>query len=306
MNIVRAVFEKGVQVRYEDDCWKVPFAPPLAFVSMTTFEDVVAALFPLRPLVVTTRFDGGDNHPRLLRIDGRQYFDVCVSSLMNRSITAENLFPVYHLEYLLNGINYHCQRLAELYVQIVGRYHQITQIPGYGEEREGGLFQNQLEPYYEFDALVGAVRRSYDSTRYLLWPRFGNARGTMPKSLSAFLESSSRIPETLHARLTFSWKKFGMPLKDYRDCLHHYVPVDFGMASAVMRPHPLCVWTTTVRIPDNPEVKSKKKFTFSLNRDALTYAWELADEVLSVAIAVVEAVIPPIKLMLELTTKVLE
>lgn len=290
MSIIRAVFEKGVQLRAEGDCWKVPIAPHLAFVSVATFEDVVAALFPLRPIVVTTKRDDGVNLNWLLRIDGRQDFDVCVSGLMNRSPSAETLYPVYHLEYLLRGISYHCQNLAELYVKIVERYHQITQIPGHSGK--GGLFQDQTEPYYEFDALIGAARRFYDSTRYLLWPRFGDERGTTPRSLSALLKSSSKIPETLRTRLSSSWEKFGMPLTDYRDCLHHYVPVDFGIASAVMRPHPLCVWTTTVRIPDNPQVKSKKKFTFSLDRDALTYAWELADEVLDVTMVVVEAVMP--------------
>jgi hypothetical protein len=114
----------------------------------------------------------------------------------------------------------------------------------------------------------------------------------MPRSLETLLKTRSDIPEALHERLSASWQNFGVPLTRYRDCIHRYVPVDFGLASALMRRHPLGVWMTSVRIPDDPEVRSKKRFTFILGRDALPCGWELADGVLGVSIAAVEAAMP--------------
>jgi hypothetical protein len=102
----------------------------------------------------------------------------------------------------------------------------------------------------------------------------------------------SGIPQHLHEQLRASWETYGVLLTHYRDCIHHYVPVDFGLASAFMRRHPSHAWTTTMRIPDNPETRSKKQFSFALGRDALTYAWEISDEVLGVTMATVAAAIP--------------
>jgi hypothetical protein len=47
-----------------------------------------------------------------------------------------------------------------------------------------------------------------------------------------------------------------------------------------------------LRIPDNPQARSKELFTFALNRDALTYAWALVDEILDVAIEVADTTVP--------------
>ena len=292
MQIIRAVFEQGVELRFAGDRWIISSAPLAAGAVFASFSDVVTALSPLRPVLVTDKRSFGGDLTLLLRCDGKEFFGVCVSDLMNRSLSADMLYPVYHLAYLLGAVSYHCQRLAELYAQITARYCEITQIPGHGNSNDVATFGYQTEPYYEFEALVGAARRSYDSIRYILWQRFGPGMGSTPRSLEMLLKTRSDIPETLHERLTASWQNFGLPLTHYRDCIHHYVPVDFGLASAFMSRHPLRAWTTIVRIPDNPEVRSKNRFTFILGRDALTYAWELADEILGVSIAAVEAAVP--------------
>jgi hypothetical protein len=48
------------------------------------------------------------------------------------------------------------------------------------------------------------------------------------------------------------------------------------------------IWGTTVLIPDNPEARSPKRFTFGLRRDALSYSWELAEAILVVVSEVTE------------------
>ena len=73
------------------------------------------------------------------------------------------------------------------------------------------------------------------------------------------------------------------------DCIHHYVPVDRGMASAEMNRLQSGIWTTTILIPDNPEARSTRAFTFDLHRDALSYSWELAHTIILLSAEVVDA-----------------
>jgi hypothetical protein len=49
------------------------------------------------------------------------------------------------------------------------------------------------------------------------------------------------------------------------------------------------IWTCSVLIPDNPEARSAKKFTYKSNIDALTYGWELANEIVDVAYELISA-----------------
>src|SRR5919108_5321999 len=71
-------------------------------------------------------------------------------SLNNCPLSADMVYPVYHLAYLLGGVSYHCQRLAELYGQIAVRYREITRIPGHGDSNDAAMFGRQTKPYYGF------------------------------------------------------------------------------------------------------------------------------------------------------------
>lgn len=46
----------------------------------------------------------------------------------------------------------------------------------------------------------------------------------------------------------------------------------------------------TLRIPDNPECRSKAKFRYDRNMDALTYGWEATNELVEMSEAIIEAV----------------
>ena len=85
-------------------------------------------------------------------------------------------------------------------------------------------------------------------------------------------------------RLGRSWTDVGAKLKDYRDCTQHFASTDIGMGAVTMWRIAPGVWTAWARIPDNPEVKSKAKFTYARGHDALTYGWEVANELISLAV----------------------
>ena len=292
MNVIRAVYEKGIEVRLNDNRWELSNTTADSNILFDLLSDVSTEMSPLRPVLVTEKREFGDDLTLLIRSTAGPCYAACVSELMNRANLGSTFFPVYHLMYLLGAANYHCQSLAELYVSIAAKYASIQQRLGNVNKSDIGMFSYQTEPYHEFEAIISSVRRLYDSTRYLLWPRFGKTNGGMPNSFQKLLNSQIFMPHDLFERLQDSWAESGKKLKDYRDCIHHYVPVDFGMASAYMQRHSSGAWTTMIRIPDNPEARSKNQFTFEHNYDALTYAWGLVDEALDIATVVVKACCP--------------
>ncbi len=138
MEITRAVFEHGVEIRLRANRWEISSAHAGEKTAFPTLQAAMVALAPLRALIVTEKRNSGDDLTRLIRRNGKDFFGVCVSDLMNRPLAADMLYPVYHLQYLIGAVDYHCHQLAELYAQIAIRYSEITQIPGYDDKSAVG------------------------------------------------------------------------------------------------------------------------------------------------------------------------
>lgn len=285
------ILDRGISLRLEGERWFLLGTPASVHPGFESLPAATAGLAPHRAILVAHRFSLREAAiPMLLRADGHSYYGLGITAVRNRRLGATTLYPVLNLAYLLEGVSYHCIRLASLYAAIALEYSRLQQTPGMANPGEVGIYGGQSEAYHEFEALVSVVRRGYDMTRYLLWPRFG--KGSMPRSLEALLETSVELPDLLRERLIRSWTEHGRTLTDYRDCIQHYVPLDSQMGAALMRRHAMGAWTCTMRIPDNPEARSSSKFSFALDRDALDYSWGLAEEILETITAVVEATVP--------------
>ena len=89
---------------------------------------------------------------------------------------------------------------------------------------------------------------------------------------------------------TPSWDEFGEKLTDYRHCIQHYIPIGLGFADAMMLPLQGNIWSVTFLIPDNPDVRSKSRFQYDSQIDALTYGWSLANEIRDIAKLVIDIV----------------
>ena len=154
---------------------------------------------------------------------------------------------------------------------------------------DGANFTGQREPYYEFDALLAAARRAYDSCRYVLWNRFGPSGANIKRSLKEALPFCTKLDPAVHGDLQHSWDTCGSLLTSYRDCIQHYVPIDPAFLSVTLQQELPGIWTAWARIPDNPDDRSKNRFTFKKQLDALTYGWETANEALRVLEVVIDA-----------------
>jgi hypothetical protein len=122
--------------------------------------------------------------------------------------------------------------------------------------------------FYEFEALVRDVVKGFTQLRYKIWGRDTGC----PRSFENVLQKLDSVtPELRAAEMTLK------SAKNFRDCIEHNT--DIGSGSWVQHTRvDAGLWKTFIRIPDNPESKSRRKFTFTMNRDGLSEAWKLVTE----------------------------
>lgn len=140
-------------------------------------------------------------------------------------MTAALRYDALAVQYIAGAIVHHVGGLVRAYEAVCDAFKEISSIPNATLERRA-MFGSRPEPYYEFDALLSAVRRAYDSCRYVLWKCFGPAQGSLPRSFEKVLPFCERLEPKVRETLQASWSTWGTRVTEYRDCVHHYVPVD--------------------------------------------------------------------------------
>ena len=294
MTLIRVVYEFGLEATLHQHGWVVSSSEPSpgpVFASPSAVSEALGR----RPCIITERLDSGRERSLLLRSDSRTPFGLGTTDLCSGSLEPDAIYRAHHIGYLVGAVAYHCERMAESCATICRQYADICALHASsgGRNSDRAIFQNQTEPYYEFDAAITAARRAYDISRFLIWRRFGRAH-KVPNSFARLLKADSNLPEDLRSRLEKSWTEFGARLSDYRDCIQHYVPVDFGFASASLEKVGGAFWSVRIRIPDNPEARSSKAFTFAKGLDALSYSREIAEELLTVMTLVIDSTARPL------------
>ena len=222
----------------------------------------------------------------MLSLDGRHLLNVQLSELtvpegLPEATYVGLLRHAMNAQYTAGAVLYHCQELALKYAQVRNDAIRIRQrLPIEGKFFS---FQGQSAPYYEVEELITASRRAYDSLRYILWKTFGTDDRSIPSNFAKTLAACTKMPDSLRASLEASWLSFGTTMTAYRDCIQHYAPVTFGIETASLEELAGDAWSVRIRLPDNPGARSQNAFTFAAGLDALTYGWELANEVFRVA-----------------------
>jgi len=187
------------------------------------------------------------------------------------------------------AVEFHCVDLALGYASVTSRHVRV-----WGDRAPGNRPVDYLagrELGFRFEALVVAIWRCYNSLRRPLWARFGES-GSMPASLPATLKQAGGIPQELAERVQVSLDRFGRRVKEYRDCIEHYVPVFFSDGALMERRDP-GFWACSVFVADNPVVRSTGGFTWHGRVDALSWGWRAAVEVLQLANAIAAAASVP-------------
>ena len=136
---------------------------------------------------------------------------------------------------------------------------------------------------------LSSAIRAIDSTRYAIWRVYGD-NGSVPSSFRRTIDNCTRLPGALKQLAENLWDERLSHAKEYRDCIQHYVAVGSSSWAMLTRRNDL-IWTMLLRIPDNPDVKSAKRFTFGSDLDAMTYGWELITDLFVLAGSIVQSVV---------------
>jgi hypothetical protein len=192
---------------------------------------------------------------------------------------------------------YHLRNLADAYAELA-RCTAGTpgkKMDGYGLDI-GDALGTSAE--LEFDAFSFKARIYFKTLRYALWQVFAPHGGTTPRSFDRTLEALGRmhkLPDNLQEHLESEWQSFGRRIADYRDCLAHNVTSLSrwgGVEGRIIRPD---IWGIRYYLPDNPEVKSAKKFCYEKKIDALAYSGWVARKTIALSIKVIESALPEMK-----------
>ncbi len=290
MELKSVIFENGVELnKNKTGKWELKSHPQKdKKINISPLE--IIQTIKLRIVLLQHKINPVDNLYSLLpytkNFEQNEILDFKYSDFITGNPINSNIALMYHchnLGYTVGSTMYHCKQLAKIYSDIC---NQFTRHFIYDLNNNKSLFGHQPEAYYEFDALISAARRSYDISRFLLGNLFSTKKKNIPRNFLKTLSVCDKIPDKLYKRLNKSWSIFGEKLKLYRDCIHHYSSIDFSLSSAFMKKLNDKIWSVSILIPDNPEVRSKKKLEFKKNIDALTYGWKITTEIVEVMHAI--------------------
>lgn len=283
LDISEIIFEKGVEVHREKSGWlsTCNCAEPVTCEPSQIFEG-----YRLRPIVLTVKSTPSISHRflapaskgRLLEIEWSELTQI--APFQNASFLTLNL----DLSYTIGAVIYHCHRLAQAYVNVC---QEFSRWPARHDPSSPCVFANQPEPYYEFEALINTARRFYTTLRRPVWAAFGD-HCSVPSSFEKTVARCTKLPSALRERLDQSWTVFGEKLKEYRDCIEHYIHLGGLMPYAFMERLDNGLWTAWLRIPDNPQARSAESFRYDCDLDALTYGWTVTDEVVKLSHALIK------------------
>jgi hypothetical protein len=255
------LFERGLSLQKQPDgSWSHGSG---SLARAVPFPESVQHQLGVRPIIASGPC-GNERVDLVLPSTYGRLLDIYLSELNSRLPRA--------MLFVMGAMLYHCKTLARLYAEECRRHS--SRWPGYmadGTTPPWAEAQNVVitphEHFFEFEALMTAIVRGYEYLRFPLWARYGQGSST-PRNFSEVLKKV-RLPITIAKRLCHSHNSYYKRAKKYRDCIQHNV--DMGSSSwAMMERLDQSIWSILVRIPDNPDSKSRSKFIFHQKLDALT------------------------------------
>lgn len=278
MEYVRHLFERGLEVS----------DAPHAVQGLAGCPDVLAEMasrYSVRLILATAKSEAvwePEERTRdiLLKTD-RRPFSTFLDQYCDALINGHTVHAALDAKYELNGIKYHCTNLANTYGDVARYIYGISQTPhsSVGDQIRC-IWRYDL--YFEFDSLLSKARRSLDRLGTIAWMHYPPPKGrALPNSFKDQLRDlRTSMPSEVFQKLDSFWQSSGRKLKDYRDCAHHFTPLDVLGCSATVKRGTHSAFTVHAPIPDNPSARSRKAFVYKQELDALTYGWETANEVL--------------------------
>ena len=267
-DLVRIIYERGVQLLRSEHGWLIPSSERLQHVENP--GEVEGAL-DVRPIICDTQLNVPFFQPRRVidpsgkPVSRARYLKGYVEDPQRRIYK-------YMVEHHLYCAVAHLGYVAEAYggLAVLQNQHRWS-VPEHARAQS----QQQLRDsaLLHGEAIFTSLCSILEASSVLVW-RDGKAKpALLPEALDKVMKSSDADMRLLVAPLEEVWYEVGVRLRQYRDCsaAHHPITDHGGESRPVLNEADM--WETRMEIPDNPEVSRPEQFTFDEGIDLLDYCW---------------------------------
>jgi len=284
LDISHIIFEKGLELQRENGNWS---STSNCYKPAQVSPPQITKMYNIRPVVLTVELPVAGSKSFLAPISKGRLLEIDMADLTQIAPFQDHRFIMWNLDlsYTVGAVIHHCHMLAKSYVEVCRDFSHLPS-PSRKMPRPC-VFGDQPEPYYAFEALITAAIRFYMAARRPIWAAFGLGEST-PNSFERVVARCTNLPDILRNELQLNLDKYGSKLKQYRDCIEHYVHLGGPIPPAFMEQLDNGLWLARFRIPDNPEARSANAFRYDSQLDALTYGWAVTDEVVRLARVIIE------------------
>jgi hypothetical protein len=174
------------------------------------------------------------------------------------------------LRYCVLATLYYLNQLIDLYVGVCQLFER-THPPG--TARRGNTSDPRV--FYEIDACLGAARRVYEFIEKVISKHYFPGRKRRGSSIQNVIDMLRKVLPLFATELQASWDTFGKKLKNYRDCVAHNDPLTDGGTTCWMDWYGNR-WGMTIKLPANPQARSRRAFDFDAGPEARRYCHAVA------------------------------
>ena len=284
-DLVRIIYERGVQLLRSEQGWLVPSSERLQHVENP--QDIEGAL-GVRPIICDTQLNVPFFQPR--RIVDPSGKPVSRSRYLKGYVEdPKRRIYKYMVEHHLYCAVAHLGYLAEAYGGLAVLHNANRwELPEHTRaQSQAQLFDSALR---HGEAIFTSLCSSLEASSLLVW-RDDRARpSTLPEALNTVMTTAEPEMRLLVAPLEEVWYEEGVRLLQYRDCsaAHHPITARGGDCRAFLNEADL--WEMRMEIPDNPDAASADDFTFDEGIDLLDYCWRATCTV----VRCIESTLPPV------------
>lgn len=270
-SFVRIIYNRGLQLLKSDKGWLIPSSSIIHRVStpqefqerfaarpLTGYRDLAPFLYP------RVIFDRDGNV-----LGKSRYLEGYVED-------SERRIYKYMVEHYLSTAATHLAYLGESYAGLaVLKNHEEWQIGDDVAVRSSPkLFNSAL---LHAESVCAALISALDTSRFLIWRLRGKTPDTLPRAIDAMIDHSTSAFEAALTPVADVWNYWADSIENYRDCFTNYNSVtDLGGRSGGELLFD-DIWEICIDLPDNPEARTPRDFTFANDVDALEFCWEATE-----------------------------
>ncbi len=269
--LVRIIYERGVQLLRSDKGWLIPSSERLQHVENP--EDIEGSL-GVQPIICDTQLNVPFFQPRRLfdpagqPVSRARYLKGYVEDPKRRIYK-------YMVEHHLYCAVAHLGYLAEAYggLAVLENQHRWS-VPEHARTQSQHQLQDSALRHGE--AIFTSLCSSLEASGYLVWRDEKAKPAILPDAIDRVMMSADTDMRLLVAPLEEVWYEVGVRLLQYRDCsaMHHPITSHGGECHPVLNDADM--WEMRMEIPDNPDASRPEQFTFDRGIDLLDYCWRTA------------------------------